>query len=410
MRERRAFLKAALCAPALGLTSCRLTLEQGLLGECRHGSAHGAARRWIDEAWRGVDATKVWDVHAHLFGNGRSGSGIYVEPDFDRPRTPQGLVRRTFFMNGGCVGDDEDRLDQGMVKRLVHLVEHFPAGAKVMLMAFDFTCDEAGRERRDLTTFAVPNEYARRVAASDPGRFEWVASIHPYREDAIARLEQAAREGARALKWLPPSMGIDLRHRKCVPFYEALRRLRLPLLVHVGEEQAVAGAGRHELANPLFLRAPLEHGVRVVAAHCATLGESPDLEASANPDKAPAVENFQLFARLMGDRRYGELLHGDISAITQVNRARYVPALLDRGEWHPRLLNGSDYPLPGIMPLFSLKNLAAEGLLQAPAAEALKEARHANALLFDFSLKRHLVHRGRRFPASVFETRPFFEG
>lgn len=407
--RRRAFLQAAACAPALALAGCHFSFEQGLFGECRPGHAHGAAGRMIDDAWRGIDASKVWDVHAHLFGNGRSGSGIYVDPDFDRPRTPMGFARRTFFMNAGCVGDDDGRLDQGMVHRLVQLVDRCPPGAKVMLLAFDITHDEGGRERRDLTTFAVPNAYAQRIAASRPDRFEWIASVHPYREDAVARLERAARDGARGVKWLPPAMGIDPRHRKCAPFYEALRRLRLPLIVHVGEEQAVAGAERHELGNPLFLRHPLDAGVRVVAAHCATLGTSPDLDASPNPDKAPTVENFDLFARLMAERRYERLLYGDISAITQANRMRHIPALLSRRDWHGRLLNGSDYPLPGIMPLFSLKTLAAEGLLDQRAATALRDAREANALLFDFALKRHLAHGGVRFATKVFETRGFFE-
>ena len=407
--ERRAFLRAAACLPALALTSCRFSFEQGLFSECRAAHAHGAAGRFIDEAWRGIDPAKVWDVHAHLFGNGRSGSGIQVDADFDRPRTPMGMVRRAFFMNGGCVGDDDERLDQGMVRRLTRLVDRCPPGAKVMLLAFDLVHDEDGRARPDLTTFAVPDEYAQRIAATRPDRFEWIASVHPYREDAVARLERAARDGARAVKWLPPAMGIDMRHRKCIPVYEAMRRLRLPLLVHVGEEQAVAGAQRHDLANPLHMRQPLEQGVRVIAAHCATLGESPDLDASSNADKAPAVENFELFARLMADHRYERLLHGDISAVTQANRARYLPALLSRSDWHPRLLNGSDYPLPGILPLFSLKTIAAEGLVEERVAMALREARHANALLFDFALKRHLAHKGSRFATSVFETRPFFE-
>jgi mannonate dehydratase len=38
----------------------------------------------------------------------------------------------------------------------------------------------------------------------------------------------------------------------------------------------------------------------------------------------------------------------------------------------------------------------------------LSEIRRYNALLFDFVLKRHLVVAGKRFAASVFETRPFF--
>jgi hypothetical protein len=38
----------------------------------------------------------------------------------------------------------------------------------------------------------------------------------------------------------------------------------------------------------------------------------------------------------------------------------------------------------------------------------LSEIRRYNPLLFDFVLKRHLVAKGKRFAASVFETRRFF--
>ena len=88
------------------------------------------------------------------------------------------------------------------------------------------------------------------------------------------------------------------------------------------------------------------------------------------------------------------------------------PALakvIEREEWHPRLLNGSDYPLPGIMPLFSVDYLVSLGLVQESAAPVLKEIRSHNPLLFDFVLKRHLRSNGKALSKSVFETRVFFE-
>ena len=329
----------------------------------------------------------------HLFGNGRSKSGIWIDPEIDHPQTIVGKARRAFFMNAGCVGEDEERMDQAMVARLVTLAEAMPQGARLMLLAFDFTHDENGRRREDLTTFAVPNEYAERVAAAHRDRFEWIASIHPYREDAVQRLAAAKAGGARAVKWLPQAMAIDMASRPCAAFYEALRAHNLPLLAHVGDEQAVPGARRAEYGNPLLLRHPLEAGVRVIAAHCATLGAG----------------NFEKFATLMSEKRYEGLLFGDIAAVTQVNRAEYLPSLLSRRDWHARLLNGSDYPLPGLMPIFSLKALVSAGVLDEAVVPALRELRESNALAFDLALKRSLRAGASRFPASVFETRPFFE-
>jgi mannonate dehydratase len=105
---------------------------------------------------------------------------------------------------------------------------------------------------------------------------------------------------------------------------------------------------------------------------------------------------------------YRTNLYADISAITQGNRMEVVATLLAREDWHPRLLNGSDYPLPGILPLISLDALAGRGLLDAGAIAPLREIREHNALLFDMVLKRSLQSNGARFSRSVFETRPFF--
>jgi mannonate dehydratase len=121
------------------------------------------------------------------------------------------------------------------------------------------------------------------------------------------------------------------------------------------------------------------------------------------------VDSFSLFSRLMEEKRFEKALHGDISAMTQVNRAG--PALakvIERSDWHARLLNGSDYPLPGVMPIFSVDYLVSFGMLAANAAPVLTEIRLHNPLLFDFVLKRSLRMNGKPLAASVFETREFF--
>lgn len=406
--SRRAFLRAAVAAP-FALTGCQFSFEQGFMNECRDPHAVSlTSHPLVRGAWDGLRADRVWDVHVHLFGNGRGDKGVWIDPHFDQGYGPASRARRMFFMNAACAGNDESRLDREMVGRLARLADELPPGAKVMLLAFDFTHDEAGKRREDLTTFSVSNDYARRVAQSNPDRFEWTASVHPYRDDAVEAMAAAKAAGARAVKWLPPTMGIDLAHARCRPVYDALVRLDLPLLVHVGEEQAVHGAGRGDLANPLALRAPLDRGVRVIAAHCASLGASADLDVHKDPARAPSVSNLALFARLMSERRYEGRLFGDLSAITQSNRAGAIPLILAQRDWEGRLLNGSDYPLPGILPLFSLKGLVAEGVLDASAVPVLAELRQTNALLFDFVLKRSLSYRGSRFPASAFETRDFF--
>ena len=138
-------------------------------------------------------------------------------------------------------------------------------------------------------------------------------------------------------------------------------------------------------------------------AHCATLGSNQDL------DKGGEVENYRLFARMMDNPAYDGKLFGDISAVAQINRLG--PALQDiiqRQEWHHRLVNGSDYPLPGVMPIFSVKRIAEMGLLDATHVAPLVALRRHNPILFDFVLKRSMRYRGKAFMPSVFETRKIF--
>jgi mannonate dehydratase len=201
-------------------------------------------------------------------------------------------------------------------------------------------------------------------------------------------------------------MGIDPASPKCERFFAALRKHDLPLITHAGEERSLLGRDAHDFGNPLRLRRALDAGVRVVVAHCASLGSDRDLDRG--PD-GPYVDSFSLFERLMREKRFEGLLFGDISAMTQANRAgpALVRAIEDEG-WHARLLNGSDYPLPGVMPLFSMQQLVSLQLLREDAAPVLMAIRRHNALLFDFVLKRALRSGGKALAPRVFETRDFF--
>jgi mannonate dehydratase len=201
-------------------------------------------------------------------------------------------------------------------------------------------------------------------------------------------------------------MGMDPASPRCDGFYDQLTRLKLPLLTHAGAEQAVHGGRIGEYNNPLRLRRPLERGVRVIMAHCASLGEYTDIDRGADGPKVPA---FALFARLMDEPRYQGELYGDISATVQSNRVGTALAtLLARNDWHPRLINGSDYPLPGVLPLVSMRRFVEQGYLKQAEAGVLAEIRRYNPLLFDFVLKRSLVKDGGSFAPQVFESRRAF--
>ena len=252
-------------------------------------------------AWEGLDPAQVWDSHAHLAGSGDAGSGIVVNPRMDSLLNPGQYARRLFFLNAGCAHDAPGSVDRAYVERMHNLVDGMRPGAKLVLFAFERAHDERGAADWEHTAFYVPDAYARDVARAHPQYFEWAASIHPYRADALEALETAKREGARAVKWLPSSMGIDPAAPRCDRFYERLGQLDLPLITHAGLERAVLGRESVDYGNPLRLRRALDAGARVVIAHCASIGEDRDLDRGEN---GPYVESFALFARLMSESRH----------------------------------------------------------------------------------------------------------
>jgi uncharacterized protein len=403
--KRRHLLLGCCAAMGAGLfTGLGLRAAGPLINPCRGALTPELANHpLLLKALEGLDRTRLVDTHAHLLGTGDSGSGCSVHPSLHQWWRPTEVVRRKGILNAACVDEDAvASIDLTYVERLQTLAADFPAGARWWLFAFDRAHDDAGRAVPDWSTFHVPDVYAARVAAASGGRFDWVASIHPYREDALTALDAALAGGAVAVKWLPSSMNIDLRDPRCRPFCERLARAGVPLIVHSGEEKAVPGAHREEFGNPLHVRALLEHGAPVIVAHCGSLGEAIDEEL---PSK-PAVPAFELFTRLMAHKPYEGRLFGDLSAVFQRNRDDTVwHTLLQRRDWHGRLLHGSDHPLPGVMPLVSFKRFVRAGLLDQAHAAPLQALREHNPLLADLVIKRTLASAGATLPGAVFEGR-----
>jgi uncharacterized protein len=184
-----------------------------------------------------------------------------------------------------------------------------------------------------------------------------------------------------------------------------MKQLDLILLSHGGEEKAVQAEEDQKLGNPLLLRRALDHGVKVIVAHCAGLGTNADLDSKDRKQ----VDNFDLFLRLMDEKRYESLVFGEISAMTQFNRVgKPLRTTLERQDLHERLVNGSDYPLPAVNILIRTRPLVKQGFLSETEGQSLKEIYDFNPLLFDFVLKRTMKLPGtsNSLPASVFMTNP----
>lgn len=404
--NRRSFIQLAVLGAA-AVSTPRAWAYEGIFNPCPNAPIPDnlLQHEVVAAAWEGLDVSQVWDCHVHVAGVGDAGTGVWITPKMQSWLHPIQYIQRYFYQNAGCA-ERTGHVDNDFRERLVRLTGDFKPGAKFMLLAFDFHHDAVGQRDAEHSAYHTPDNYAAQLAAAYPERFEWIASIHPYRTDAVAALETAVEHGARAIKWLPPAMGMDPASPKCDAFYAALARLNIPLLTHGGEELAVHGAAAQEFGNPLRLRRALEHGVRVVVAHCASRGSSVDLDKG---EHGPRTSSFELFTRLMDEPRYESLLFGELSALTQVNRMGVpLKTIITRSEWHPRLVNGSDYPLPGVMPLFSPSRLVDEKYIDAATAKVLSAIRRYNPILFDFVLKRHLAVDGKKLAAAAFESRRVF--
>jgi len=296
---------------------------------------------------------------------------------------------------------DIDNADAQYVDRLVRLIKGIPNRGKFRILSFDKSYSETGDPIEDKTEFYTPNRYVMDLATKYPDIFIPTISVHPYRKDAVERLDYWAQRGAKLIKWLPNTMVIDASSPMLDAYYDAVKRNNMVILTHVGEEYAVEAGEDQKYGNPLRFRRALDRGVKVIMAHVASLGTSIDLD---DPEKKE-VSNFDLFLRLMDEKKYEGLLFGDISAITQANRLPVpLAAIIERKDLHSRLVNGSDYPLPAVNVVIRTSALVSAGFITAEERLLLNEIYNINPLLFDFVLKRTLRHpkTGNQFSAGIF--------
>jgi predicted TIM-barrel fold metal-dependent hydrolase len=221
----------------------------------------------------------------------------------------------------------ERNFDALYVEHLLAQIRNSSLGG-AMILAHDEVYDEHGRRMEGVGSFYVPNDYVLKLAR-EHAEFLPAVSIHPARPDALNELDRCLAGGAVAMKCLPNCHNIDCNDRRFTKFWERMAAARLPLLAHTGGEHTVPVI-RPELGNPEVLKLPLECGVTVVAAHCAT--------------KSGLTDPEYFFSLLKMFKRYPNL-YGDISAFNVPLRGRHVRECLKPGVVE-RMIHGSDYPVP----------------------------------------------------------------
>lgn len=257
---------------------------------------------------------------------------------------------------------DDATIERDVRAKLVETVGQTPEVDAAVVLAFDRPYTDDGRPDDANTHLYVTNDYAAELAR-DHQKLLFGASVHPYRPDAIAELERCAAAGAVLVKWLPPVQNINPADDRCGPFYDALVRLRLPLLCHTGGELSLPYLNR-DVRDPALLVPALTRGVTVIAAHCGT--------------RATLFETDYLptFSKLA---REHENLYGDTAALCLPSRSYAFKPLLKDEAVRRKLVHGSDWPIISVPPLRA-----------GPLTAARLLAREGNWLRRDVLAKRAL--------------------
>ncbi len=311
------------------------------------------------------------DMHVHIVGTGAGGTGCWLKADSCFRR----LEARCFLWAIGMAPDalrgDFDRL---YVEHLLARLRESSLGATVIL-AQEQVYDAQGRLIEGAGLFHVPNDYVLRLGR-EHAEFLPAVSIHPARPDALEELERCLVGGAVMMKILPNVQNIDCSDRRYTKFWERMAGAELPLLSHTGSEMTLPVVNA-EFANPRRLELPLQIGVTVVAAHCATRN---------------ALWDANWFLDFVAMTRRYPNLYGDNSAFCVINnriRGSTVPETLTE-PLASRIVHGSDWPVPvsGLWP--RLRGYVDAGTYR-------RWQRHPNLLERDYQLKRAMGYASETF-------------
>ena len=266
----------------------------------------------------------ILDMHCHTAGFGAGGSGARVSKVL-RESWKFKLYLKIFGTSEEEVSEKGDGI---VLDVIVSQISESRYVDDVVILAMDAPYDEEGILIEDEIEVYVPNRFVGESVMKRKG-LHFGASVHPNRKDALKELEWSKKNGAIFVKWLPNIQGIDPSDVRYRDYYLKMVELDLPLLTHVGDEDSFSRTD-NALGDPRLLKLPLECGVRIIAAHVASSGER------------EGVENIERLLEMMPDYQN---LHADISTLTQANRSKYLPQVLNDERLKGRLMYGTDYPL-----------------------------------------------------------------
>lgn len=295
-----------------------------------------------------IKPTDIIDVHVHIAGpKGENDEMYYTSERFTKSVSFEGVKVVTKLNTSQITGPRYFNV-------LLNQLRQSRNVDKIVMLALDKAYTEDGHVDERSTHLYVSNEYVAHLSQMYP-QFLNSCSVHPYRPDALEELYRCAEYGAVLCKWVCSSQSIDPTHPKSVEFYKALAELNMPLLIHMGPEEAIptslspedalqfdSAAGKYGPNPGDAIAMALAEGATVIAAHCSTpLGKLFD----KNNDYWEEVFDT-LLVRVEG-LKSNQKLYADTSAFCLPGRFKYVERIIPMAKEMPtRFLYGSDFPIP----------------------------------------------------------------
>lgn len=296
------------------------------------------------------------DMHCHAIGKGtditKTDTEVYYNAGDNQHRFTRllyNMLEEDLDKMGGDSNDDDMiSTDEyfGLLYRFLVSAEEIDS---IVLLALDAVYDNAVLNvvKTDLW---VSNKFlaskirelnALLAGESDPEkkkkRFYLGASVNPNRPKPMEELEEVISNPDTVLiKWIPSAQHIHVPDVND-DFYRKLAKHDMPLLCHVGPEYSFPEGIRNKEEDYFrHLRKPIDLGVKVIAAHCAS-PVFPLIDPNVMADFYSLMKEYNG----VDDVR----LWADTSALSLSTRLPIIPEILDTfpAEW---LVHGSDFPIP----------------------------------------------------------------
>ncbi len=306
--------------------------------------------------------------------------------DFDSCVSPRALRRWTWRVARRCLGLPaiDGELDRWLGAEYDRQLDGSGPIERYVLLAFDAVhgddghCPALPQLREELgNDIYTSNSLVRDLCRRSPERFLFGASVHPYRADAVACVDEVFAAGACLLKWLPLHQNIDLADPRTLAVLHRCAALGLPALVHCGDEFTLAT--QRPAQRPVgrlleTLRQLRREGAMpcTIVAHAAT-------PVSPFGDRE---SHCVLLEALRGEFADAPL-YADISALATWVKTGFLRRLARTQELHHKLLFGSDFPIPPLLHRLRRDLGSSYGRLRAIASWPQRAAEVCRALGFN---------------------------